>query len=98
VTPVDVAAGLRALADRVRRNIPLNSDPERFHEEKSEIARGLIDIAEGVSPGGRRASVPVAVEVSEKRRGRVVAHSVVLVNGRRVTVQARRMPFATSSR
>lgn len=39
---------LDALASRVNRNLPLSSDPEKFHIEKSTIARELRSIAEGM--------------------------------------------------
>lgn len=36
---------LKSLADRVDRNVPSHSQPERFHEEKSEIAGELRKLA-----------------------------------------------------
>ena len=36
---------LNRLADRVDRNVPSHSQPERFHEEKSEIAGELRRLA-----------------------------------------------------
>lgn len=36
---------LHLLADRVDRNVPSHSQPERFHEEKSEIAGELRKLA-----------------------------------------------------
>lgn len=36
---------LQLLADRVDRNVPSHSQPERFHEEKSEIAGELRKLA-----------------------------------------------------
>ena len=41
----DVAAELRALADRVRRNVPHRRDPERFHTEKSCVCQDLECLA-----------------------------------------------------
>jgi hypothetical protein len=41
----DLAVCLRALAERVRRNVPLRRDPERFHVEKSCIAQDLEHLA-----------------------------------------------------
>jgi nitrogen-specific signal transduction histidine kinase len=41
----DEADRLRALADRVDRLSPSRHDPERFFEERSEIARDLEDMA-----------------------------------------------------
>jgi len=41
VTPEDVAAELNVLASRVRRmSPPLASNPNRFHEERSDIGQG----------------------------------------------------------
>lgn len=34
------------LAKRVERNVPRHSDPEAFHAEKSEIVRGLEELAQ----------------------------------------------------
>jgi hypothetical protein len=42
----DVASELDVLASRVRRMTPpLASDPNRFHEERSDIAKDLADLA-----------------------------------------------------
>ncbi|HLH92086.1 MAG TPA: hypothetical protein VKX28_26940 [Xanthobacteraceae bacterium] len=41
-----LAVRLDELASRIRRNIPLGSDPSRFHEEKSEVAREIAAIAD----------------------------------------------------
>jgi hypothetical protein len=41
----DRAAKLRALSERVRRNVPLRSDPERFHVEKACICQDLEHLA-----------------------------------------------------
>jgi glutaredoxin len=41
----DLAAKLRALAERVRRNVPLRSDPERFHVEKACLCQDLEHLA-----------------------------------------------------
>ncbi len=55
-TPEDVAAELDVLASRVRRlSPPLASNPNRFHEERSDIAKDLADLVRRVSPRvGRR--------------------------------------------
>ncbi len=90
--PEDVAAELDVLASRVRRlSPPLASNPNRFHEERSDIAKDLADLAREVSPRNRPRS-PVAVDVSEIRRGRILTTNQT-VNGRRMVVQKRR-PFA----
>lgn len=43
---IRMAGQLDGLASRIRRNVPLNSDPDKFHEEKSEITRDLSTIAD----------------------------------------------------
>lgn len=78
---VDLAAELRALASRVRRNLPDRHDPERFHEELSEIAHCLGALANGLRPIGP----------APKGRPEVVT---TVVNGRRIAVQRQRLPFA----
>ncbi len=89
VTPEDVAAELDVLASRVRRmSPPLARQPERFHEERSDIAKNLADLARRLFPRGRPAS-GVTVDVSDIRRGRIVTTSQT-VNGRRIVVQKRR--------
>ncbi len=70
---------------------PLASHPERFHEERSDIAHDIADLARRVSPRNRPRS-GVTVDVSEIRRGRIITTGQV-VNGRRIVVQKRR-PFA----
>lgn len=61
----DVAAELRALSDRVRRNVPHRRDPERFHTEKSCIVQDLEALA-GVFED--RAIKPEKLEVNRTRR------------------------------
>lgn len=39
---------LKALAHRVDRNVPSHGAPERFHEEKSDIAFELRKLARGL--------------------------------------------------
>ena len=84
---VEVAASLRALADRVRRLAPHRGDPERFHVEKSCITQDLEELAaqcDGLRPEARRIGVP----------SRLVTTTITtLRNGRRVTAQ-HRQPFA----
>ena len=63
---------------------PLARQPERFHEERSDIAKDIADLARRVSPRNRPA-LGVAVDVSEIRRGRIITTGQV-VNGRRVVV------------
>lgn len=42
---------LTHLADRLRRLSPCHRDPERFHEDKSEIERELRRLAGRISRG-----------------------------------------------
>ena len=67
---------------------PLARHPQRFHEERSDIAKDIADLARRVSPRGRPTS-GVMVDVSDIRRGRIIATSQT-VNGRRIVVQKRR--------
>ena len=92
MTPEDVTASLDVPASRVRRlSPPLASNPNRFHEERSEIAHDLAELARRASPRNRPAS-GVTVDVSDIRRGRIITTGQT-VNGRRIVVQKRR-PFA----
>jgi len=85
----DVAAEFHVLASRVRRmSPPLPSDPERFHAQRSAIAHDLAELARRIAPRARRTS-ELEVEVSERRRGQIVAATTQAINGRRVTVQQR---------
>jgi hypothetical protein len=89
VTPEAVAAELNVLASRVRRmSPPLARHPERFHEERSDIAHDLAELARRVAPRSRRATA-VEVDISERRRGRIVVVTQT-INGKRVVVQRRR--------
>ena len=40
-------AKLRDLARRVERNVPEHGNPQKFHEEKSEISEALKTMAQG---------------------------------------------------
>ncbi len=87
--PEDVAAALDVLASRVRRmSPPLARYPDRFHEERSDIAKDIANLARRVSPRNRPRS-GVTVDVSEIRRGRIITTGQT-VNGRRIVVQKRR--------
>ncbi|MGO8972048.1 MAG: hypothetical protein ACLQNV_00760 [Steroidobacteraceae bacterium] len=88
MNPEDVAAELDVLASRVRRmSPPLASNPNRYHEERSDIAHDLAELARRVWPRSRRSGVEV--DVSDIRRGRIVTTSQT-VNGKRIVVQKRR--------
>lgn len=51
VSDVSAPDALAELADKVRRLSPSHRDPERFHEEKSEIERDLRRLARRVGNG-----------------------------------------------
>jgi hypothetical protein len=70
----DVAAELRALALRVRHNVPDRHDPERFHVEKSEIERKLGSIAARYEDNPRRG----------RERHRDIVRTEIRINGRRI--------------
>jgi hypothetical protein len=59
----DVAAKLRAIVERVRRNVPHRRDPERFHIEKSCLWQDLERIADALdfrqNPSWRVDDAPV---------------------------------------
>jgi hypothetical protein len=61
----DLAAKLRALAERVRRNVPLRRDPERFHIEKSCIAQDLEHLANRLD---ERATCSQKLTIERQRR------------------------------
>jgi hypothetical protein len=91
VTPNDIADRLDVLASRVRRLLPPSaSNPHRFHEDISELAHEIAQMAKAVAPGRR--SSRISVRMSDERSGRVINDSQV-INGRRIQVQ-RRKPFA----
>jgi hypothetical protein len=66
---------------------PLAPNPHRFHEDHSEIAHDIAQLARIIAP--RRVRPSVAVEVSAERSGRAIIASQV-INGKRVQVQHRR--------
>jgi len=51
VSDVSAPHTLRLIADKVRRLSPSHRDPERFHEDKSEIERDLRRLARRVGNG-----------------------------------------------
>jgi hypothetical protein len=63
-------------------------NPHRFHEERSDIAHDLAELARRVAPRSRRAKA-VEVDISEGRRGRIVV-ATQTINGKRVMVQSRK--------
>lgn len=48
MTPTD----LQLLADRVDRNVPSHREPDKFHEEKSDIAHQLRSMARQAALSG----------------------------------------------
>ena len=80
----DFAIALDVLASRVRQmSSPLSSDPERFHAQRSVIAQDLAELARRIAPRARRTS-ELEVELSERRRGRIVVATTQAINGRRI--------------
>jgi hypothetical protein len=57
---------------------PLASNPHRFHEDRSEIAHDIAQVARIIAP--RRVRRSVAVEISAERSGRAIIASQV-ING-----------------
>jgi hypothetical protein len=82
------AAELRALADRVRRNVPHRRDPERFHVEKSCVCQDLERLARRFE---ERPPKPELRVTRQRLRQEITAQ---YIGGRRVTVQRTRAPFA----
>jgi hypothetical protein len=73
----------------VRRiSSPLARHPERFHQDRSDIAKAICDLARRVSPLSR----PTPAISVDLERGRIVTASRT-IKGRRIVVQRRR-PFA----
>jgi hypothetical protein len=68
--------------------------PERFHEERSEIAAEIVKLARELAP--RRLAIAVKVDVTDERTGRLITGQMV-VNGRRIVIQKRRA-FAISGK
>jgi hypothetical protein len=94
VNPEAVAAALDVLASRVRRiSTPLASNPNRFHEERSDVAEAIVELARNLAPRRARTEA-IKVSVTEGRLGRTVVGSQI-INGRRVLVQ-KRQAFAIS--
>lgn len=102
VNAIDAAEQLRALASRVRRNVPVSGDPERFHMEASEIAHDLVLVAEQIVPSTladrrTRDRTESQMRPVSPTLGRTVITTTVIA-GRRVAVQRRRLPFAVHAR
>jgi hypothetical protein len=72
---------------------PLASNPHRFHEDRSEIARDIAQLARIIAP--RRRPPRVAVEISAEGSGRSVTTSQV-INGKRFrSIAADRSQFTS---
>ncbi len=73
---------------------PLARRPERFHEERSDIAKDLAELARRVWPRGRPSSA-ITVDVSDIRRGRILTTNQT-VNGRTSSCRSgERSPFTS---
>ena len=70
----DVAEALRALAKRVRHNVPTGHNPERFHIEKSEIEGALSRLAKRLDGGGRARRTAPATDHHPHERQRPADH------------------------
>jgi 3-hydroxymyristoyl/3-hydroxydecanoyl-(acyl carrier protein) dehydratase len=53
------------------------------------IAHDLVELARWIAPRARRTS-ELEVELSERRRGRIVVATTQAINGKRILVQKRR--------
>jgi len=73
----DLAAKPRALAERVRRNVPLRRDPERFHVAKSCICQDLEHMAE-------RLDVLVGAICANATVATVVMAAIAIMNDLRI--------------
>jgi hypothetical protein len=95
---VGVGAGIADPGRRGKRRqatvFEFAGNPNRCHEERSDIAKDISDLARSLAPRGPEQRT-VKVDVTDSRTGRTVTGSMV-VNGRRVMVQ-RRAAFAISS-
>jgi hypothetical protein len=89
----DVAAALRALANRARYlPAPSACKPECFHEQRDELAHDIQQLAERIKPS----TVEERRHQRRAQSGRTVTtqQGTFVVNGRRVTVLHRRAAFA----
>jgi hypothetical protein len=82
------AAELDVVASRVRRLVP--GVPPALQKELHSVARDITVLSKYVAPN--RVPSAVKVEISGKRRGRLV-NTTQTIKGRRVVVQQRK-PFA----
>lgn len=68
---------LRTLASRARRlSPPLNNDPERFHHERSQLARDLDVLANNLTNGTKPKHVWRAPDVRVSRTTAAAAAAV----------------------
>jgi hypothetical protein len=89
----DVGAKLRAIVERMRRNVPHRRDPERFHVEKSCLAQDLERIADELELDAVNHNVSVT-----RTRPRELSITTELIGGRRIIVQRPRKLFAIFGR
>jgi hypothetical protein len=89
--PSDAANQLRELASRVLRLAPLSGNPEKFFEDRSEVAQDMFQLAgEFAAP---QPAPTESVATSERRHRPSLVEGVMVIKGRRIAVQTRRMPF-----
>jgi hypothetical protein len=85
---VELATQLRALASRVRR-LPAHLI-ERFHEERSEIAHALDQLATAFASPRTTARIERRQEAQRQQ----AKPTYTFANGKKVTVQPRRPDYA----
>ena len=50
MTPAEAARRLREIVGRLSRNQPLNHDPQKYFEDRSQIESDLLSVADGLAP------------------------------------------------
>jgi hypothetical protein len=87
VIDLELAAGLQQLADDIRRmRPPMNSNPEAFHIDRSELASRARRLAERCKTGAPIAAADVPAPIGRQATRR---HQVVDLEGRSVLVLTR---------
>jgi hypothetical protein len=82
----EAARRLREIVDRVRRLMPLRSDPERFHVDRDSVAVDLGRLARELDPEGERR------QEERAKRGRF-SPGTIAAKGRLIKVEKRRAPL-----
>jgi len=75
----------RARLARAPAAPPLSSDPERFHAQRSVIARDLAELARRIAPRARRTS-ELEVEFSEGGGRNLISPEILEASGRKLCV------------